>query len=473
MTETPIHDVYWDDPAGEIDYYRDPIHDYIPYTTSSSGEVTEKTIIASHWFQRLRRIFQLQCAWLVYPGAKHSRFIHSIGVMHLAGRFAAHLWESYAKNIGTDDLPSKQHVVETCRLAGLLHDIGHGPMGHTLDEIYFKCGYNVTHEDIGKKIITEELSDIITQIRRSPYGPFSEPLDPQIISDMIKPPDNGVFKAEWAKQFSKIITGLYCVDVLDYLMRDSYFCGTKEYGTVDIGRFLNSSFMSKEAGFTLHANCVSVLKSFFYSRFFMYENIYFHHKVRAFDFSFEELFCKAWDHLKIENPVENLERFYKLDDYLLYSIPNLWSEDSNEEKLAIAREWNSILNKNETWKCIYEMQYYPKDPLSKLFHPLDIEAKMKELIYSSLDRSVEIKIDIPYLSLRPENLWKEDNKKIAIYDPYTNSYDDLVLSRIYDEIPFRMLMTRVYTRLGKNSDAVRKAVVNSLSTDSFKAKTSF
>ena len=61
----------------QVDYYRDPIHNYLAYTVSEDeNEITEKTLISSRWIQRLRRIFQLQCAWLVYPGAKHSRFLH-------------------------------------------------------------------------------------------------------------------------------------------------------------------------------------------------------------------------------------------------------------------------------------------------------------------------------------------------------------------------------------------------------------
>ena len=80
-----------------MDYYRDPIHNYLAYTVSENeNEITEKTLISSRWIQRLRRIFQLQYAWLVYPGAKHSRFLHVMGVMNLAGKlkviYGIHMW---------------------------------------------------------------------------------------------------------------------------------------------------------------------------------------------------------------------------------------------------------------------------------------------------------------------------------------------------------------------------------------------
>ena len=457
----------------QVDYYRDPIHNYLAYTVSENEhEITENTLISSRWIQRLRRIFQLQCAWLVYPGAKHSRFLHVMGVMNLAGKFANHLWNSYVEAHGIDSIPSRNHVVETCRLAGLLHDVGHGPMGHTLDEIYAKNGYACTHEDIGRKIILEELEVIIKGIKRSPEGHFSEELDPQVIADMIKLPKGQKHKYHWAEIFAKLINGLYCVDILDYLMRDSHFCGTHEYGTVDVERFMYSTFVSKEAGFTLHKGCLSALKAFLYSRSFMYENVYLHHKVRAFDFSFEELFRKAWGYLGVGNPMDDLNPFYRLDDYLLYSIPNLWSDSEVKEKQSIAVEWDAILNKNVTWRCVYEMQYFPKDTLSKLFNPTDVEQKMLDLIRTEIPEHIEIRVDIPYLSVRPENFMRDNSKKIAIFDPHTNSYDTLPLERIYNEIPFRMVMIRVYTRSTENFEEVKQAVFKALSVDEYRQKTS-
>jgi len=126
-----------------------------------------------------------------------------------------------------------------------------------------------------------------------------------------------------------------------------------------------------------------------------------------------------------------------------------------------------------TWKCVYEMQYFPKDSLSKLFDPRDVEEKMKNLIYSELDESVEIRIDIPYLSLRPENFARDSSKQISVYDPQTGSYDSLPLERLYNEIPFRMVMIRVYTHANEDFDEVKKAVLKALDADSYQAKTSF
>src|SRR6266545_7586863 len=107
----------------------DPIHKYVsftvPFANPDPSEKTEKDLIDSPWVQRLRYIYQLQSARWVYPSAEHSRFQHSLGVMHVAGRFARHLYPSLAKVI--PDLPSFPYVEELLRVTALLHDIGHGP----------------------------------------------------------------------------------------------------------------------------------------------------------------------------------------------------------------------------------------------------------------------------------------------------------------------------------------------------------
>jgi hypothetical protein len=125
----------------QINLVADPIHGYIRLTWPSGNladkECTEKDLIDSHWLQRLRRIHQLQAVWWVFPGGEHTRFQHSLGAMYLGGQFVSHLYESLRRTPGVDD-KSKPYIEETMRLAGLLHDVGHGPFCHFFDEEYLE-----------------------------------------------------------------------------------------------------------------------------------------------------------------------------------------------------------------------------------------------------------------------------------------------------------------------------------------------
>src|SRR3972149_10105473 len=128
----------------------DPIHEYITFTVPSPDrekETTEKDLIDPPWLHRLRYISQLQSARWVYPSAEHSRFQHSIGAMHVAGRFARHLYPTL-KQV-SEDCPSENFIEELLRVTALLHDVGHGPFGHFFDE-NFLDDFNITHEDVGQ-----------------------------------------------------------------------------------------------------------------------------------------------------------------------------------------------------------------------------------------------------------------------------------------------------------------------------------
>src|SRR5258705_6296067 len=108
----------------------DPIHQYILYTRPDGipGESTEQDLLDSPWMQRLRRVPQLQSARWVFPAAEHSRFQHSLGAMHLAGRFAQQLYPSLKAEF--PDAPSGALLEELLRMAGLLHDTSHAALRH-------------------------------------------------------------------------------------------------------------------------------------------------------------------------------------------------------------------------------------------------------------------------------------------------------------------------------------------------------
>jgi len=163
----------------------DPVYRYLRITKGGPGGVpgdcSEQDILDSPWLQRLRRIHQLQSAWWVFATAEPSRLQHSLGAMHLAGEWLRHLYPTLSQV--HPDAPSLPLVEETLRLAGLLHDIGHGPFGHFFDENYLDR-WGVDHEVIGRRLITTELAPLIAALGASPHGDFEpgESVDPRWVA---------------------------------------------------------------------------------------------------------------------------------------------------------------------------------------------------------------------------------------------------------------------------------------------------
>ena len=197
--------------------------------------------------QRLRRVPQLQSARWVFPAAEHSRFQHSLGAMHLAGRFAQQLHPSLQAEF--PDAPSAPLIEELLRMAGLLHDVGHGPFGHFFDD-NFLADFDLTHELVGQRIIREELGDLIRGLRRSPYGPVRARRARSIPSGSA---------TSWARAtrsrrpgtragsriLKPLLSGIYTADNMDYVLRDAYMCGVA-VGPIDIERIIYYSFFSDE-----------------------------------------------------------------------------------------------------------------------------------------------------------------------------------------------------------------------------------
>src|SRR5258707_5789036 len=163
-----------------VNLFSDPIYRYLRITKGGPGgvpgETSEQDLIDSAWLQRLRRIPQLQSAWWVFATAEHSRFQHALGAMHLAGEWARHLHPTLSTSCsGT---PSIGLVEETMRMAGLLHDVGHGPFGHFFHENYLDT-LGIDHEGIGPAPITGPLAALVEGPGASPTAHFeaSEGID--------------------------------------------------------------------------------------------------------------------------------------------------------------------------------------------------------------------------------------------------------------------------------------------------------
>jgi hypothetical protein len=230
---------------------RDPIHDFIRFSDD------EIQIINSESFQRLRRIKQLAFTYLVYPGALHTRYEHSLGTCHLAHRIAERL-----------DL--NQMDKKAIRMAALLHDIGHLPFSHVGEEMMalFSKGESKSkgHEDISLAMI--EGTDRIATILDGGNGPGVEN-----VIEILKPKINASGSLKLA---SSIISGQIDVDKMDYLLRDCHYTGVK-YGIYDLDRLINTVCKAeKESRMAFEEGAVPALEQMILARYFMREQVYLH-----------------------------------------------------------------------------------------------------------------------------------------------------------------------------------------------------
>lgn len=216
---------------------RDPIHGNMRFTE------TERKLIDSPQMQRLRGIRQLAMAHLVYPGAHHTRFEHSLGTCHLADRMAL------ALNL-------KKDARRRLRLAALLHDVGHIAFSHESEEVTKSRLGN--HEEIGRRMIAS--------------GPLAE---------IIEGEDDPKKVAEWAggASFGALIAGDIGADRMDYLLRDAHYTGVA-YGVIDTDRVIATVDWVRGRGLAVKRSGLEAVESLLLARFEMFSTVYMHHTVR-------------------------------------------------------------------------------------------------------------------------------------------------------------------------------------------------
>jgi HD superfamily phosphohydrolase len=340
---------YW----GEI---KDPVHGYV-YITEE-----EKEIIDSFPVQRLHRLRQLAGAEYVYPGANHTRFEHSVGVMYLAGRVAEN--PSIAQTISTDE-------AEIVRIAALLHDVGHGPFSHVFEHLLTK-ELGKTHEDMTHWIIANsELKDILN---KTGYNP--EYVGKLAIGRLHKP----------KKAFlDQIIRSAVDVDKLDFVVRDTYHTGA-EYGYVDIFRLIHALDVLDE-NLAVDLGALSALESFIIARIESFKSIYFHRVGRAAQIMLAMALEKA-------NAELGLTRFKTPEEYLAMDDYTVWATLKNCEKSS---EIIKNLERRRMLKCAYERTFYEKDAMiSNIFSQEAHRKQMQTDIAKKAEVETEaVIIDVP------------------------------------------------------------------------------
>ncbi len=429
----------------------DPIYNYIPFTVATNTtahETTERDLIDSPWMQRLRRIHQLQSARWVYPSAEHTRFQHSLGTMHMAGEFARHLYQSLCAVC--PGVPSCNFIEELLRIAGLLHDIGHGPYGHFFDE-HFLRRYRLTHEILGQEIIQRELGTIIKNIRRSPHGPFNskEHINPADVAFLIKKPHEGepadIRVPRWLRFLQQLFSGIYTVDNLDYVQRDAYMTGFS-LDMVDMRRLLFYSFFSDQ-GLTLHQAGISAFTRFLNARLSLYSNVYYHRTTRAIDFHMQEIFPQTMKIIFPTNPLRALHRYLVLNDWSLLQEVEQWKRKGRGEKKYLGQEWAQIIERRIKWKMAYATELTIDQAMRGMIaftRPEQFEQAIRERLPQKI-RALDFRIDIAMQDPRPLNPMAEGNKRINIYNASTGITSPEPLKEIFKYIPARIVHFRVFT----------------------------
>lgn len=358
----------------------DPIHDFIRVHD------TELKIIDSPIFQRLRRIRQLSGAHLTYPSAQHSRFEHSLGVMHIAGQAALALKEKGF--LKTDQ-------IQEIRLAALLHDVGHGPFSHLFEEV-LQIKKKISHEEIGKKIILEsEIGDILSK----------SGFDKKHITKL-------AFGYPKYRFVNEIISGSLSADMMDYLQRDGYFTGA-EHAKIDHKRIIQSLDVYKTK-LALEKSALYSFESMILSRYQMFKAVYFHKTVRSAEVMMLESIRLADDDCGFTEL--NLDDYTRLTDEFVVSkilaLPEHTSEQRRAKKFATDYQNRKLL------KCVYEKIMTQKSGKSE-------QIRDKIAKKSKLDKD-EIFVDTSGTFSVPLTPAKEKTKSITLI---TNS-------KTPTEIPF-------------------------------------
>ena len=356
----------------ETKVLKDPVHSYIHI----NYEVVWNCLDSKE-FQRLRRIRQLGGDFQVYPTAEHSRFSHSLGVYEIVRRMVTEI-KSLSVELSEYD--------KICvMLAGLLHDVGHGPFSHAFEHVT-----KHSHEDYTAKIILgeTELNQVLTEV--------SPRLPEDIVSIIEHNHPNDIL--------NQIISGQLDADRMDYLLRDSYFSATS-YGQFDLERILRTMRVRKidenKKALVVKYTGIHSVEDYIMARYQMYWQVYYHPVARSYEAVFIQLFNRLKDIFKenkeyfsdmkvlipfLEKSVVSVEEYFKLDENSLLYCCSLIQDKDDEIAADLARRLQN--------RRLFEYVDYSEENLAQIKNMLK-EQNLDEKYYLRVE-NVEASVYIPY-----------------------------------------------------------------------------
>ena len=363
-----------------------PIHGFIGLTE------LEMKIINSSAYQRLRRIKQLSGGHFVYPTAEHTRFGHMIGAMYLAGLSGSRLFTKL--NLGDDAL-------QEVRVAGLLHDLGHGPFSHVFEEALIeKRGMN--HEDVTEWLIKDsEIGELLED------GGVSK----KRVADLVR----GRRRKKIDAVASGIVAGQVDVDKMDYLLRDSFYCGVN-YGLVDIHRLINSLEIAEDYTLEFDIAARGALESFLVARYEMFLNVYYHKTVRSVEVMLVKLMHAADSVLGLTT-FSTPEEFFALDDISLISRLRAINPTESDDAKEASRMMN-LLDSRKLYKSAFEKILHTEDRfVSKVLTKKKVRESLQDEIAASAGVSPDdVIVDVPTLPSVPYNPYDDDPMEINVFE---------------------------------------------------------
>jgi len=395
---------------------RDPIYGYIDYVKELEGPVIDSWVL-----QRLRYIYQLQTAHFVYPGATHTRFSHSLGVMDSSSRYISFLIRtSVASMTLSEDLRkttiSKQReIIFATRLLGLLHDIGHGPFSHAFDKYVLSrrdfLNYVVgNHEVLGYIIYRDYLRDLIESKLLENQSTLR--LDPEFVLDIL---DKGMMPPRGMYRFTDLTSRglirsdefydvdkyrgleviarmivrdyIYTSDIMDYLKRDSYFTGVPIGQVNDEWIMRNSYIVEKDSKPTIAvtAKTLDEIARLLDARKMMYKHVYLH----PVNVAFIETIGRLLPCIKsrITSTVERvLEGDNKLVNYLALTDSSLYSE---LQRLLVEGPSSYECEDKTTATIALESLFYKRKPMWKLVKRFTYDLYEARVLFSGIGVKVQ------------------------------------------------------------------------------------